>query len=70
MFWLINKNTTVDSEVFERILFSPIALNDISDVKKFVIRQDLHISINDRVILPFLSGFIFTKLHICEVSRK
>ena len=33
------------------------------------LRQDLPISINDRVMLPFREGFIFTKLCICEVSQ-
>ena len=42
----------------------------ISDVKKSRLRQDLPISINDRVKLPFREGFIFTELRICEVSRK
>ena len=31
----------------------------ISDAKKSRLWQDLPISINDRVILPFLEGFIF-----------
>ena len=39
----------------------------VSDVKKSRLRQDLPISINERVILPFCEGFIFTKLCICEV---
>ena len=41
-----------------------------SDVKNSRLRQDLPISINDRVILPFREGFIFTKLRISEVLRK
>ena len=40
------------------------------DVKNSPLKQDLPISINDRVILPFREGFIFMKLGICEVSRK
>ena len=42
----------------------------ISDVKNSRLRQDLPISIKDRVILPIREGFIFTKLRIYEVSRK
>ena len=42
----------------------------ISDVKNSRLRKDLPISINDSVIFPFREGFIFTKLRICEVSRK
>ena len=38
-------------------------------MKNSQLRQDLPISINYRVILPFPEGFIFTKLRICEVSR-
>ena len=47
-----------------------IFANSISDVKKSRLRQILPTSMNDRVILPFREGFIFTKLRICEVSRK
>ena len=61
---------TVDSEIFARILFSQKALKNISDVKNLRLRQDLPLSINRRVLLPFREGFIFTKFHICEVSRK
>ena len=57
-------NDTVDSEIFARILFSPKALRLISDVKNSGLRHDLPISINDRVILPFCEGSIFTKLRI------
>ena len=55
---------TVDSTIFARILFSRIALKHFSDVKNSRLRQDLAISINDRVILPFREGFIFMKLRI------
>ena len=43
---------------FGRILFSPIALKDICDVKNLRLRQDLPISINFRVILPFPEGYM------------
>ena len=42
----------------------------ISDVKNSRLSQDLPISINDIVILPFRECFIFTKLCICKVSQK
>ena len=54
----------------ENFIFANSIKRHISDVKKSRIRQDLPLSINDRVILPFREGFIFTKLRICEVSRK
>ena len=61
---------TVNSEIFERILFSQIALKDIFvTLKNSRLRHDLPISVNDRVILPFHEDFIFAKLCICEVSR-
>ena len=54
----------------ENFTFAHIIKTHISDLKKSRLRQDLPILINDRVILPFREGFIFTKLRICEVSRK
>ena len=54
----------------EYFIFTNSIKRHISDVKNSRIRQDLPLSINDRVILPFRKGFIFTKLRICEVSRK
>ena len=54
----------------ENFIFANSFKRHISDVKNSRIRQDLPISINDRVISPFREGFIFTKLRICEVSRK
>ena len=57
------KYNTVDSEIFARILFFDNCIKRlISDVKNSLLRQDLPTSINDRVILPFREGFIFTKL--------
>ena len=49
---------TVDSENFARIVFSRIALKDILVMRKFATKM----SINDRVVLPYREGFIFTKL--------
>ena len=56
---------TVDSEIFSNSI-----KRHISDVKNSRLRQDIPISINDRVILPFREGFYFTKLRICKVSQK
>ena len=58
-------------EIFcENFIFMNSIKRHISDVKNSRLRQDLPISINDRVILPFCEDFIFAKLRICEVSRK
>ena len=54
----------------ENFIFANIIKRHISDVKNSRLRQDLPISINDRETLTFREGFIFTKLRICEVSRK
>ena len=51
---------TVDFEIFARVFANSIKRH-ISDVKSSRLRQDLPISIKDRVILPFCEGFIFTK---------
>ena len=42
----------------------------ICDPKNSRLGHDLHKSVNDRVISAFREDFIFTKLRICEVSRK
>ena len=56
--------TTVNPEIFARILFSRIALKDISVTLNIRARlgKDLLASVNDRVISPFREEFIFTKL--------
>ena len=54
----------------ENFIFANSIKRHISDVKNSQLRQDLPISIKDRVILPFREGFIFTKLGKWEVSRK
>ena len=61
--------SAVNSEIFARILFSRIALKDIFAAFKLrhYLRHDLPISVNDRVILLFREGLIFTKLRICKV---
>ena len=66
-----NKNftITVNPEIFARILFSRMALKDILATLKIRNKgHDFPISVKDRIILPFHEDFIFTKLHICEVS--
>ena len=62
--------STLNSEIFATILFSRIALEDILAMKKMWFGHVLLISVNDRVISPFRGDFIFTKLRMCEVSRK
>ena len=49
----------------ENLIFAKSIKIHISVVKNSRLRQDLPISVNDRVILPFREGFIFTKLRIC-----
>ena len=49
----------------ENLIFAKNIKIHISVVKNSRLRQDLPISVNDRVILPFREGFIFTKLRIC-----
>ena len=50
----------------ENFIFPNSIKIHISDERNSRLRQDLPISINDRVILPFREGFIFTKLRIRE----
>ena len=54
----------------ENFIFANSAKRHICDVKKSRTGQDLPISVNDRVISSICKGLIFTKLRICEVSRK
>ena len=54
----------------ENFIFMNSIKRHISDVKNLRLRQDIPISINNRVIVPFREGFTFMKLCICEVSRK
>ena len=42
----------------------------IWDINKSHLGHEIPISVNERVILPFREGFIFTKLRICKVSQK
>ena len=61
---------TANLEIFARIFFANSVKRHICNVKKLRLGHDLLISVNDRVNSPFREDFIFTKLCICEVSRK
>ena len=55
----------------ENFIFAKSAKRHVCDVKKKSrTGHDLRVSVNDRVISPIREGLIFTKLRICEVSRK
>ena len=56
----------VNSEIFTRISIK----RHVCDIQNPRPGHDLHISVNNRVISPYRECFIFTKLLICEVSRK
>ena len=53
----------------ENIIFANSIKRYIYNVKNLRLGLDLHISVNDRVILQFCEGFIFMKLGICEVMQ-
>ena len=54
----------------ENFIFTNSVKRHICDAKNSRLGHDLPVSVNDRVISPFLEDLIFTKLRICEVSRK
>ena len=54
----------------ENFIFANNIKRHISDVKNLRLRQDLLISINDRVILPFRDGCVCTKLRIYAKFRE
>ena len=54
----------------ENFIFANSVKRHICDVKHSRPGHSLPLSVNDRVISPFREDFIFTKLRICEVSRK
>ena len=54
----------------ENHIFANSVKIHICDVQISQIRRDLPILVNDSMILLFRYGLIFTKLRICEVSRK
>ena len=63
--------STVNPEIFcENFIFAISVKKHICDAKNRRLGLDLHLSVNDRVILAFCGDFILTKLRICEVSRK
>ena len=51
-------------------IFADSVKRHICEVKISPLGHDLPRSVNDSVISPFREDFIFTKLRICEVSRK
>ena len=56
---------TINSEIFTKSV-----KRHICDVRNSRLGRDLPTSVNDIAIFPFHKDFIFTKLRICEVSRK
>ena len=54
----------------ENFIFANSVKRHICDTKKLQLGHDLPLSVNERVISPFLEVHIFTKLRICEASRK
>ena len=54
----------------ENFIFANSVKRHICGVKNSRQGHNLSISVNDRVISAFREDFIFTKLRICEVSRK
>ena len=54
----------------ENFIFANSVKRHICEAKNSRLGHDLHISVGDRVISAFREDFIFTKLRICEVSRK
>ena len=53
----------------ENLIFANSVKRHICDEKSRT-GHDLPISVKDRVISPIREGLIFTKLRMCEVSRK
>ena len=51
-------------------IFANSLKRHICDVKNLQLGHDLPISVKDILISPFREDFIFTKLRLCEVSRK
>ena len=54
----------------ENFIFANSVKRHICDAQSWRQRHDLNVSVNNRLNLIFREGFIFTKLRICEVSRK
>ena len=64
------KYTHCKFRIFCKNLFSRKAFKDTFAMLKLATRHALPISVNDRVILPFREGLIFTKLCVPKVLRK
>ena len=60
----------MNPEFVASFIFANSDLRHICDNMNSQLGHDLLILVNDRVISPFREDFIFTKLRICEVSRK
>ena len=54
----------------DNFIFANSVKRHIWDVKNLQLGHDLPISVKDILILPFREDLIFTKLCLCEVSRK
>ena len=54
----------------ETFIFANGVKRHICEAENSRLGHDLHISVNDKVISALREDFIFTKLRICEVSRK
>ena len=54
----------------ENFIFTDSIKTHICEVENLRQGRDIRISVNDRVISQIREDFIFTKLCICEVSRK
>ena len=54
----------------ENLIFANNVKRHICGAKNSRLVHDLPISVIDAVVSPFREDFIFSKLRICEVSRK
>ena len=54
----------------ENFIFANSFKTHICDPQSSRLRHDLHVSVKGEVNFLFREGFNFTKLRICEVSRK
>ena len=53
----------------EDFIFQNIVRRHTCDIENSRLGHDLHLSVNDRVILPFLVDLIFTKIRICHENK-
>ena len=54
----------------EDFVFANSIKRHFCDVRNSRLVHYIIVSVNDRAVVPFREGFNFTKLRICEVSRK